>query len=471
MTDDSLPRENLNRELEDEAEAVFSLEVVRSGQFVIQSRDRHDAGVDLTLEAIENGKHTNVRVLAQLKGTTRAENADGTVSVSVAISNVTYLGQQPFSFYVCFHRPTGRLLVRTAESVLTEVDGKPDQATIAIRFSESFDAEWKNHIHTQAIMATHARRLHASKWKYLARAEAGSHKTALPEYIDVPPGKDDASQLLVRLYELGEDQLISAGFEQFIASLGWGHPALRYVYMAEINLGSRHRAFCRQRIEDAIAFLSRDSDFHPASRNYCIGNAHATIGQYAEACDAFRKAIGFGGSQSGVSEGSPAESGEGLPGNSFMSQVWKNFGSSLLEVDKPEEAFDAFQYAVSLNPSLAEGWYSLGSMRLERGDVEDADRFYSKAIRLSDRDMALGAHGRRAIARIEGGRLCDALDDLIQIMQHRPMPDWGPGFILNFFEAYSVNDTPQAGCLDEFKASAAQLVPEFAELHKALARW
>jgi hypothetical protein len=108
--------------------------------FDIQGIDIHDNGTDYRIEVNENESATNARVDVQLKGTEAEANSDNTVSISVSQSNLNYLLVHPYSFYVCYHLPTSRLLYRMAESVFREYEHSEkhwtDQATLTVRFSE-----------------------------------------------------------------------------------------------------------------------------------------------------------------------------------------------------------------------------------------------------------------------------------------------------------------------------------------------
>ncbi len=94
---------------------------------------------------IADGQATNVRVHVQLKGTQRALNADGSLSVEVRRTNLNYLLMQPYSIYVCYHVPSGLLLIRPVASVLRQYEHgrKPwtEQDTLTVSFTDQLTIE------------------------------------------------------------------------------------------------------------------------------------------------------------------------------------------------------------------------------------------------------------------------------------------------------------------------------------------
>ena len=115
---DDLPKRDRNHALEDETEAAFQALIAQSSDFVFQGGDRRDYGTDCQIEVVVDGHAINVRVHVQLKGTERALNADGSLSISVDRSNLNYLIAQPYSFYVAYHAPTKSLRISFVEAVL-----------------------------------------------------------------------------------------------------------------------------------------------------------------------------------------------------------------------------------------------------------------------------------------------------------------------------------------------------------------
>ena len=113
MPNTSLPKYHSNHELDDETVAAFDRALqITPRLFCNQGSDRRDYGVDIQLEALDNDTMTNLRVLVQLKGTDADAKASGGVTRSIDRTNLDYVAQNPFGLYVCYHRPTKRLLHR-----------------------------------------------------------------------------------------------------------------------------------------------------------------------------------------------------------------------------------------------------------------------------------------------------------------------------------------------------------------------
>jgi len=95
-----------------QAKVSFENLIARSKVFDIQGIDIHDNGTDYRIEVNENESATNARVDVQLKGTEAEANSDNTVSISVSRFKPELPSVHPYSFYVCYHLPTSRLLYR-----------------------------------------------------------------------------------------------------------------------------------------------------------------------------------------------------------------------------------------------------------------------------------------------------------------------------------------------------------------------
>jgi hypothetical protein len=142
---DDLPRRDGTHELEEAAIVAFQTKLAECGIFIRQGADRKDYGTDCQIEVIDDGQATNVRLHVQLKGTERALNADGSLSIEVRSTNLNYLLMQPYSIYVCYHVPSGSLLIRPVASVLRqyEHDGKPwtEQDSLTVTFTDKLTVE------------------------------------------------------------------------------------------------------------------------------------------------------------------------------------------------------------------------------------------------------------------------------------------------------------------------------------------
>jgi len=118
---DRLPKRHPSHILCAAAELAFA-QALEGSDFFSQSGGRDDYGTDYQIEVAPDGNTTNVRVHVQLKGTDQDANKDGSVSIVVAQANLNYLLHQPYAIYVCYHRPTKRLLMRSAYSVVRQYE-------------------------------------------------------------------------------------------------------------------------------------------------------------------------------------------------------------------------------------------------------------------------------------------------------------------------------------------------------------
>lgn len=135
-----LPKRPISHDTAAQAEEVFTAAIRACGLFVVQSKDLCDYGTDVQIEARDDTVMANLRVHVQLKGTLTAPNADNSVSIQVATSNLGYLLAQRDSLYVCCHIPTKRLLVRYANDVYHEYEHRDaawgKQREVTVRFTD-----------------------------------------------------------------------------------------------------------------------------------------------------------------------------------------------------------------------------------------------------------------------------------------------------------------------------------------------
>jgi hypothetical protein len=137
------PKHTRNNDIDDAAQFAFEVLIRHARWFHIQSSDKRDYGRDYQLEVLGNEHATNIRVSVQLKGTGSESNTDGSISVSINPANLNYMMVQPYSFYVGYHLPTGRLLYRMADSVHRDYhhggEGWSGQSSLTVRFFEVLD--------------------------------------------------------------------------------------------------------------------------------------------------------------------------------------------------------------------------------------------------------------------------------------------------------------------------------------------
>lgn len=361
---DELPRRDRNHELEDEAKAAFEMRLTESGAFILQAPDRKDYGTDCQIEVMADGQATNARVHVQLKGTERALNADGSLSIEVRRTNLNYLLMQPYSIYVAYHAPTGSLRIRTAESVARQYEhGRTNwtaQRSLTVTFIEELTIERLGRLADLAGAGAKSLRDRRVDQVGVAAADLSSHVLKSPPEIHVPEEPALARKLLAQLYEKNADEAISAGFAKFAAVLGAGSEEMGICYMAEINLGMDGMSCHPERIEEAISFfrtrLAEDS-LERSDLHYTIGNAFHALRNEQEAKRAFEAALA-----------DPALAAT----PDLAALVHKNLGSSYQLLGDHKQAVEHYREALRLDPDLAEAHNALATHFVRLGKYEDA---------------------------------------------------------------------------------------------------
>lgn len=362
---DDLPRRDASHETELVGETAFSAAVEQLGLFVIQARDRQDYGTDCHLECIANGAATNNRLQVQIKSTRKKANKDNSVSIPVERTNLNYLVAQPYSFYVCYHSPSDRLLVRSTESVVREYEHKnPDwakQQNISIRFHDLFSPEYQRKLHSRAIASASNDRSHRLAW---ASAKPLDYKNLLSEKslrIAVPDDKESARDLLVCLYEQGKDLEISKHFVCFANVLEETEGGLDEAYLAEVNLAMRGAPFEEARIEKLIHLyteLPTQKKIDPGSRLYCLGNAYLALKKFDLARDTYNCALSLLDHENS---------------RNIAAMCYKNMGAVMEGLGHTETSLTFFERALELDPTLAEAHFAAAKWHIDNeGDPEVA---------------------------------------------------------------------------------------------------
>ena len=369
---DELPRRDRNHEIEDEAIAAFLKRLTESGAFISQVSDRKDYGTDCQIEAVDSGQTTNARVHVQLKGTEKALNADGSLSVEVHRSNLNYLLMQPYSAYVVYHLPTGSLRIRTAESVVHQYEHSgtnwTDQRSLTVSFVEELTVERLGRLADIASSEAKSSRDRRVDQVGVAAADLSSHVLKSPPDVHVPEEPALARKLLFQLYKKNADEAISAGFTKFAAVLGAGSEEMGICYMSEINLGMDRMSRHPERIEEAISFFqSRLASDRPTvgGVHYTIGNAFHALRNEEEAKRAFEAALA---------------DPELAAFPDLAAQVHKNLGSSYEVLGDHERAVQHYHEALRLNPDLAEAHNALGNHYVRLGKYGDALRHLDQVV-------------------------------------------------------------------------------------------
>ncbi|KVT95543.1 hypothetical protein WK59_28820 [Burkholderia ubonensis] len=350
---DDLPRRHRNHATEDKAITAFQTRLEESGAFILQATDRKDYGTDCQIEASANGCATNARVHVQLKGTERALNANGSLSVEVDRTNLNYLLMQPYSLYVAYHVPTRSLRICAAESVAHQYGhggtNWTDQETLTVSFVEELTVE------RLCRLADLAR-----AWARSSRDRRVADVGVAALDFHVPDDPALARKLLVELYEQNADDVISSGFAKFAAALGAGCDEMGICYMSEINLGMDGMSQHPERIEEAIRFFRTrltDSRHQVSDLHYTIGNAFHALHNERDAKRAFEAAL---------ADPALAAAPE------LAAQIHKNLGSSYALLGDQDLAVDHYRDALRLNPELAEAHTALGTHFVRLGRYEDA---------------------------------------------------------------------------------------------------
>ncbi len=123
-------------------------------RFCLRDQRGKDKGVDASLELLIDGCYTNLLAHVQLKGTDSQDpNEDGSVSVSVAASNVNYLLNGPSPLYVLYVAPSRELRYAWAHDERRRLDAANprwmQQGEVTLRF--------RDHLTPEALDAIHER--------------------------------------------------------------------------------------------------------------------------------------------------------------------------------------------------------------------------------------------------------------------------------------------------------------------------
>ncbi len=361
---DDLPKRDHNHEIEDQAVATFQQQVSLGRDLIVQKADRKDYGTDCQLEVIDQGQATNVRVHVQLKGTEKELNSDGSLSITVDRANLNYLVMHPYSFYACYHVPTGSLRMCTVERLVRQYEhaGKSwtDQQTLTVSFVDEMTTERLKTLARLARSAATSSRDRRIDHTSATPAEISARIRRTAPEIHVPDDPDVALQILRELHEKGADDIISAAFDKFVAVIGDRKGGIALCYMAEINLGMARRSQHRQRIEDATSYFQSKfgaRGFQAGGLHYTIGNAFSALDKELEAKQAYEAAL----TDSATSA---------LPG--FAAQVHKNLGTSYERLGDEEKAVEHYREALRLDSNLAEAHNAMGNYYVRQGLYQDA---------------------------------------------------------------------------------------------------
>lgn len=98
-----------------------------------------------------------------------------------------------------------------------------------------------------------------------------------------------------------------------------------------------------------------------------------------------------------------------------------NFGTTLVEMGRPDLALPHFQAAVSFMPQLSGAHYNLGILAQQQGHVDDAVREYELALQYaSDENGAARAHNNLGFLWLNQGNLKPAIEQFSAALQIYP---------------------------------------------------
>lgn len=357
---DDFPQRVETHDTAEAAENALRAAIGSCSFFALQQADRSDYGTDVQIEARSGEAMTNARSHIQLKGTTQATNADGSVSVPVARTNLNYLMVQSNSTYVCYHLPSRRLLARRADDVYSEYEHRgadwQRQESITVRFVELFDARFQERLHARVIAESKTSRDRRLAWIQSPPEQTVALTEHLPPAVEVPFDPTLALRMLRALYEAGHDLVISSSFARFAAVLEHHPGGMDLAYMAEINLGIAGQPCDKDRIRQSVSVLDAASsrgESQAGSLVYCQGNAYFALGEYESARDAYSRAAGL------------LDSAELAV---VAAQCSKNLGSALEALGDLEGARECYLRALALDPDLGEARFALAFWYYRAGD-------------------------------------------------------------------------------------------------------
>lgn len=146
------------------------------------------------------------------------------------------------------------------------------------------------------------------------------------------------------------------------------------------------------------------------------GDIHLRQGRYAEAIEAYDKAIEL---------------------DPRYAKAWNNKGDALYFLNKLNESVQAFEKAVEINPRYAEAWFNKGTVLDDQGKYDDAIEAYNKAIELKPNYLA--AIDSKGFALRNLGKYDAAINEFDKAIEIKPKfaDAWnGKGIVLDNMKRY-----------------------------------
>lgn len=365
---DDLPTRHNNDAIEDAADDAFRGAIRQEGYFHVQRLDRHDYGSDGQIEALDDGSPTNFRVHVQLKGTSKATNKDGSVSVEVERTNLNYLLGPFSSLYVCYHLPSRRLLVRDADDVHVQHShaGYGSHGNVTVRFTDAFDAGYQARVHRYVVAAARSKRDERLRWATATPSSMQLMIRDAPMSLDVPSQPSQAASLLERLYAAGRDDAISAHYAEFGAVLEGDAFNLLTLHMADVNRALNGAPIPVERLETAVARFreaEKAGGITPGSALYCQGNALFALKRHDQAIATYKKAL------------------RKRDGAEYAAHCAKNLGSAYEAKRDKMNARRWYERALEINGDLGEAHFALGQWHGKDGNPALAADHLEKVVR------------------------------------------------------------------------------------------
>lgn len=413
---DDLPRRHLSHRVEDRSKTAFCAAISECDDFIIQS-DERDYGTDFVIEAVDAGKPTNVRVHVQVKGTNCNARANGSVGMSVARSNVNYLLMQPGSIFICHHAPTKRLLVRRADEIVREYQGRGDdwghQQTVTVTFEEVFDRGFQRSLKEYVVACARGERDRRLNLAIRPPSTLSIVREEGAIDLPVPANPTQARRVLTELYKSGQDRTISLSFDKFRAILGTSDQAFLQAYMAEINLGINGLEFDDIRVREGIDAFGSAMDEGQQSQGvmlYAIGNAWLALREYRKARDAYNSALCLLDELSRVA-----------------AQCCKNLGATLARLQQHDAARSLYERALDIDGDLGEAHFALALWHHQNKAGDPARALEHLDAIIWSRDSAgtqSAVQGWRAAILFEQRRTAEAIREVRALLAAAQRLEW-----------------------------------------------
>ncbi|HEX2697237.1 MAG TPA: tetratricopeptide repeat protein, partial [Anaerolineales bacterium] len=167
---------------------------------------------------------------------------------------------------------------------------------------------------------------------------------------------------------------------QLDPSFGWPYSNLALTYLTQGQYAEAILLY-----QKSIDLLDSDKD-RAISWNG-LGNVYRCINDYANAVAAYQKAAELDPDTAGMRDGADTFQAGQTPKNS---QTWNDLGELFLKTEAYDQAINAFQKAIDLDPQAGWPHSNLATALTWQGKYEEAIPLYEKSIRLlpNDKDKA-----------------------------------------------------------------------------------